>query len=239
MTRGTQCSPGGAARARGAGEDTMKMLSGHLCQTPSEEGAQELQCHGSAPVGTRSGATSTGWGRAGTPRRQRALRALGLRRHRRAHSTTQSHTAGGFGCRMPAPAISGCYFNDAAASKRPTASTSRASQSRSQQQASGFGAAWHRQRAGGPAPTTAQAAAAEMQQAERGQIMGRKGREPPRSHILGIPGVRLSNTVGPVTSPAGTENAAARAAGTPFPKEQRFQEQSRRRGAFLQSPWRP
>lgn len=110
VTRGTQCSPGGAARARGAGEDTMKMLSGHLCQTPSEEGAQELQCHGSAPVGTRSGATSTGWGRAGTPRRQRALRALGLRRHRRTHSTTQSHTAGGFGCRMPAPAISGCYL---------------------------------------------------------------------------------------------------------------------------------
>lgn len=82
-------------------------------------------------------------------------------------------------------------FNDAAASKRPTASTSRASQSRSQQQASGFGAAWHRQRAGGPAPTTAQAAAAEMQQAERGQIMGRKGREPPQiphpGHPRGMP----------------------------------------------------
>lgn len=78
-----------------------------------------------------------------------------------------------------------------------------------------------------------------MQQAERGQILSRKGQEPPRAHILGIPGVRLSNTVGPVTSPAGTENANARAAGTPLPKEQRFQEQSGRRGAFLQSPWRP
>lgn len=69
--------------------------------------------------------------------------------------------------------------------------------------------------------------------------MGRKGREPPRSHILGIPGVRLSNTVGSVMRPAGTENAAACAAGTPLPKEQRFQEQSGQRGAFLQSPWRP